>query len=432
MKTARAQYGPAESKLSVKRGLSRRVLPALVALLPAVAYGIGLRTPNQDPEAVARGNAFVATADNPSAIYYNPAGITQLEGHNLSVGVLNYFFVRTHYESPGGTSSNAKFEVIPTPQLHYVWSPKDCAFSFGAGIYAPFGLATSWPEDTGFRSLAIKARLTYLTLNPVIAWKAHRSFSLAIGPTINYSELMFTRGLAPGFGPPDRFKFKGDDSSFGFNAGLLWRPHEQWSVGAQYRSASTMDYDGTSTYNSTALNSSARTKARAPSPQIVSAGVSFRPTPNWNLEFDADYADWSTLKTVTLEGTKNLGLGSALGLPDSDLPLPLDWHGSWIYEFGVTRRLNHGWFISAGYSYSGETTPSQTYSPAVPDTELHIGSLGFGHAGERWRWAVAAQIIAGPARKITDSQPNPLSGESANGSYQLLVPTLSVSVGYRF
>ena len=99
--------------------------------MPAVAYGIGLRTPNQDPEAVARGNAFVATADNPAAIYYNPAGITQLEGQNVQVGVLSYLGINTRYESLSGTASDTKFEVIPAPQLHYVYSLKDNPFSFG-------------------------------------------------------------------------------------------------------------------------------------------------------------------------------------------------------------------------------------------------------------------------------------------------------------
>ena len=37
---------------------------------------MGFRNLNQEASAVARGNAFVATADNPSAIYYNPAGIS--------------------------------------------------------------------------------------------------------------------------------------------------------------------------------------------------------------------------------------------------------------------------------------------------------------------------------------------------------------------
>lgn len=49
-------------------------------LLPLACFGTGLPLPDQDTAATGRGEAFVATADNPSAIYYNPAGITQLSG----------------------------------------------------------------------------------------------------------------------------------------------------------------------------------------------------------------------------------------------------------------------------------------------------------------------------------------------------------------
>src|SRR5262245_56879978 len=66
------------------------LLATVLKMWPTPVFGIGFRIPNQDAEAIARGNAFVATADNPSAIYYNPAGITQLEGHNAQIGVLNY------------------------------------------------------------------------------------------------------------------------------------------------------------------------------------------------------------------------------------------------------------------------------------------------------------------------------------------------------
>ena len=53
-------------------------LALLAALTPATTHALGTRIADQDPTATSRGNAFAATADNPSAIYYNPAGITQL------------------------------------------------------------------------------------------------------------------------------------------------------------------------------------------------------------------------------------------------------------------------------------------------------------------------------------------------------------------
>src|SRR5579862_5314758 len=59
----------------------------VLALLPSLAFGYGSRVSNQDAEATARGNAFTATADDPSAIYYNPAGIMQLDGLNTESGM---------------------------------------------------------------------------------------------------------------------------------------------------------------------------------------------------------------------------------------------------------------------------------------------------------------------------------------------------------
>jgi long-chain fatty acid transport protein len=384
-------------------------------------FGLGFRIPNQDPAAIARGNAFAATADNPAAIYYNPAGITQLPGQNVQVGVLNYLGINTHYEPPSGAAADTKFEVLPIPQVYYTFSPTNIPFSFGLGLYAPFGLGVNWPQNSGFRSLAIESKLQFITFNPVIAWKIHPKLSLGIGPTINYSKIMFLRGLMT---VTDNLKFQGDDFSFGFNAGLLWQPHPKWSLGANYRSATTMDYSGTTTYNPGGGTASAKTTASVPFPQIVSAGISYRPTPKWNIEADVDWSDWSTVNTVMLNGTKNI-----FGV---NLPLQLNWHDSWFYEFGVTRYFDNGWYVSAGYFFSTDTTTSQYFTPAVPDTKLHVGSLGFGHKGERWQWSLAGQIIAGPERTINNSQPNPFTGQSANGKYQLFVPAVSFAVGYHF
>ena len=98
------------------------------------AFGNGFRLPNQDPEAIARGNAFTATADNPAAIYYNPAGITQLEGQQVRAGV---YLISTgvDYKALDGSTHSPDSSFQPVPQLYYVNSPKDSQFSFGLGVY---------------------------------------------------------------------------------------------------------------------------------------------------------------------------------------------------------------------------------------------------------------------------------------------------------
>jgi long-chain fatty acid transport protein len=120
-----------------------------LAPIPRI-YGLGVRNPSQDAYAIARGNAFVATADNPSAIYYNPAGITQLPGQQVRLGVLNYLGLVSEYEAPNGREAKTKYRIEPVPQLYYTFTQDGSPVSFGVGVYAPFGLGLEWPDDTGF------------------------------------------------------------------------------------------------------------------------------------------------------------------------------------------------------------------------------------------------------------------------------------------
>src|ERR1051326_448745 len=146
---------------------------ALVSFcLPNSARALGFRIPNQDAEATAKGNAFMATADNPSAIYYNPAGITQIQGPEAQIG-FHVISVNSHFEAAAGGSSDTKFEIQPVPQVYAVLplenAPEDHPIGLGLGVYAPFGLGIQWPGDASLRNKGIEGRLLYITLTPVAA-----------------------------------------------------------------------------------------------------------------------------------------------------------------------------------------------------------------------------------------------------------------------
>ena len=408
-----------------------RGVPVLILMLCAWvlaapnARALGLRVPNQDATAIARGNAFVATADDPSAIYYNPSGITQLEGQNVQVGSLLYLGIYGDYNSPSGQGIHNDAEVIPVPTLQYTLTPKEWPVSFGFGVYEPFGFSVKWPNDTPFRQESLKGNLAYLTMNPVVAWKILPTLSIGAGPTFNYSRLTLVQGILPNPTPllsADQTEFKGDAWSYGFNGGVLWQPFEQWSFGASYRSSSRMDYHGDFSlhnppppYRSVSVSGAS---TELDFPQIVIGGVSYRPTKHWNLEVDIDWADWSSVNSLSYQGTP--------------VPVPsrkLDWQESFMYEVGVTRYFDSGYYLSAGYFYSQASTSSQYFTPMVPDTDLHIGSLGGGYKGQTWSWALALQIIGGGWRTVTVDQS---VNQTVNGRYKLFTPTLSFSVGYHF
>lgn len=416
MKTQCSVSNTARTEPTVTHSLHRDWLnawlaAALIALIPWQALGLGSRIPNQDAAAIARGNAFVATADNPSAIYYNPAGISQLEGQHAQFGSLFYMNIYADYESPSGKRTKNDPSIIPVPQFQYTVTLKDQPVSFGLGIYAPFGLGMEWPDNAPFRNAGLGVKLTYVTINPVVAWRPIPTLSIALGPTFNYSKAKLRQGI---IASPFQFHFEGEDWAYGFDAGILWQPHPKWSFGAKYWSATSLDYDGTARFgpSATFLPPPSRTQTHLEFPQIVSGGVSFRPTTNWNFEVDVDWSDWDTVKNAAIKGIATL---------------PLNWHSSFFYEAGVTRQLGKGYFISAGYFFSEASTSERNYTPLVPDTDLHVGSIGVGRYGQHWSWTVAGQLIGGEFRKVDHS-----ADPSVNGRYRIFTPTLSFSIAYHF
>lgn len=414
---------------------------ALLLLLGPAAiasHATGFRLPDQDAFATGRGEAFAATADNPSAIYYNPAGITQLEGHQMRLGVYG-IHIRSRYQSPltGRTFRNEK-DLHAIPQLYYVYGPERSPWSFGLGLYAPFGLSSEWPEDTGFRTVATRGEVQYYTINPVVACEVYPGLSLGAGITINHAELDLRQGLVWPAQPLDLFAFKGDGWDVGYNLGLRWQVHEKLVLGVSFRSTTTVELDGHSrAYNQAAFPPGLglvpafpeqrwAAEAAWPFPLKAIFGISWRPTPAWNLEFNADYTGWNRLRTVTLEQS-----GGVPGLIPATVALPLHWEGSWYYEFGLTRYLAGGWHVSAGYIWNENSVPDRTYSPLVADLNRHFWSVGLGRRGERLAWDVAYQLGYGPTHTVTGSTPSAV-GQTADGRYRFLSHAVAVSMEWRF
>src|ERR1700744_2233418 len=121
--------------------LSHRILSLFVLLsgLTSQSFGLGFRIPDQGAAATARGDAFVATADDPSAIYYNPAGITQLQGTSILLGAYGISLKeRVSLDAPGDKSHFSSVNTDPqaVPTMYLTWTPKSSPISLGFGVYA--------------------------------------------------------------------------------------------------------------------------------------------------------------------------------------------------------------------------------------------------------------------------------------------------------
>jgi long-chain fatty acid transport protein len=409
-----------------------------VSACKVAANGFGL--PDQDAFATARGEAFVATADNPSAIYYNPAGITQLKGDNLRGGIYGIYLDPSYTLPNGGQMYHSSENFAAVPQFFYTHTAKDAPLSFGLGVYAPFGGNMSWPENTGFRSVAINGSLTYITINPVVAAKLSPSLSIGAGVMVNYGKINMNQGLQSTSIPnanANFFNFTGDGWSVGYNLGLLWQPHPKISFGATFRSSAGLDFQGNTDFqlqrHPYPTPAQRGASANFTFPLTAAFGVSYRPTPKWNLEFDANYTDWSSFGTVNIEQS-----APAVDPPFyQNIPMNLGWQASWMYEFGVTRYFDSGWHVSAGYVFNENSVPDAYYTPLAADMDRHFFSVGTGFKGKIFDFDVAYQFGYGPAHTVTGSTSSTkpgsgFSGQSADGTYRFTSSAVIVSVGMRF
>lgn len=371
-----------------------------VALSPS-CDALGFRNPDQGGRATAQGEAFVAQADDASAIWYNAAGLTQLDGTQFTSGLyLNYVDAEFHSSLGFGD-----FEPLDRPVvLPHMYMSTDLGMErwrFGLGLNSPFGNAVDWPETAPFRYSVISSSLRVFNLQPTVAYRV--TDWLSVGAGLNYfiGDTEFYRALPAGFPPlflpaEGRFKYEARGDGFGFNFGLMLRPHEKHSFGLTYRSQVNMDFNHDNHVDvsipgfGTVLSTSASSELDLP--QSVAFGYAFKPTEKLKLEFDAEWTNWNTLDTVTLSSPHPLVNGQAVAF---------NWLNSMFYEFGVQYALSESWMLRGGYIFSENTVPDATFSATLPDNDRHVFSIGAGYTKGRISVDVAYQYSLTEDRTIT-------------------------------
>ena len=395
-----------------------RLAAGLLALTPVVLSASGTQVGFKDAFATARGNAFVATADNPSAIYYNPAGLTQLQGQELSATAYFVRFNADYHSALTGRTSSLKTETQLLPQVYYAFAPAGAKWAVGLGVYAPFGLSTDWSNSTDLLEFATKNEETYTTINPVFAWRLTDTLSIGGGVTFNRLKVDLRRGVyySP-VAPAGNYRFNASGSDTGYNLGLRWQPAAEHAFGLSYQARTNFGVSGTSELPPVLASESAR--ADFAFPEVVIAGYSYRPTPEWNLEANIDWTNWTCLKTVVVSKASG------------PLSLPFNWQASCFYELGVTRYLQDGWQVSAGYTLSENSVPDATWNPAVPDATRHFLCAGVGYAQGPVRFMLTLQRALAGTRQVNSGQ-RTLAGSSPDGAYNTAINTLSLSLDFRF
>jgi len=360
------------------------------------------------------GNAFAggaAVAEDASTVWYNPAGMTRLSGQQ--------FVIAGHYIHPsfkanvisasaitgspisGGGGDAGESRLVPN--LYYT-RPITSDFSIGAGINAPFGLATEYESTWAGRYHALRSDIKTVNVNFAGAYKLNDVVSAGAG--INYQRLKAeltqavdfatlctvasggvfsgTCGAVAGFNPntnpnDGNAKVTADSNAWGYNLGLLAQLNNNFRVGAAYRSKMKHSLSGNfdittpgnvpaALRNGTGLvNSGAMADVTLPA--ILSFSAYLQVDSQWALMADITRTNWSALPELRIKFDS--------GQPDSVVTLNLI--DTYRISVGATYKPNGSWVLRGGVALDqSPTTSASDRTPRLPDADRTWFSLGAG------------------------------------------------------
>ncbi len=388
-----------------------RLIPALLALaFSSVAGASGFQLLGEQ-SASGIGNAgagSAAVAENASTIFYNPAGMTQLQAREVSLGgtlVKTSFDFSNSGSSVGalGTSGdgNDGGGVGFVPNAYMSWAiTKDIYLGFGVG--APFGLKTEYDNPWKGAAQSISFDIKTINLNPSIAWRANDWVSLGFGLNWQKVEAEYIRAAAvTSAGARDSTAtLKLSDDAWGWNAGALFNLGPATKLGISYRSAikyeTTGDVQVTSNggaaANATtaALNAAGRssgTKASIELPDTFIFSLSQKLSNQWELLGDVSWTGWSSIPKVDIMRTSGPLNGQNAQTLDTD------FRDTWRFAVGANYTLNDAWKLRLGLAY--DQTPvkaPETRLVSMPDNNRTWFS-----AGAQWKPSKGMAIDVGAA-----------------------------------
>ena len=321
---------------------------------------------------------------NPAVAAYAPAGI-YTEAHYS--GIFGHVNV-TGDTSVGGVSLGlpqnggniAKDAVVPSSYMSYRLSDRLVA---ALSINSPFGLVTEpsnrfWAGQTFARSSDIK---TY-NATPTLAYKLMPTVSIGLGLQIQHTEgtLKNATGITPN---SLNAVVKGDDTSFGFTAGVNWTPSEHTSIGLGWRSSINNNLQGTISIPGSPLGALAGAGIQATfnQPDIVTLSARHQLTDRLTVLATGEWTNWSRLEKLDIVCADNPGGGNPVFCPAGNGQLVrslfLGWHDSWMASIGAEYKYSHHLTLRTGFAY--EKSPIQNAAERtlrVPDTDRLWTSLG--------------------------------------------------------
>jgi long-chain fatty acid transport protein len=407
----------------------------------------GYMIPHQTARGLGLSNAMTAGVNDPSAVYYNPAALSEVNGnHLLASGI--YVNVDNSVENSGRKSRNQHDDnFLASFFANYHIPGTD--LTLGIGTYAPFGLATTYGSDAFTRFAAIQTELKTIYVTPALSWNPTNYLSLGAGLSFVHSSGTFSRalcldpfsGCTQPLGLEGTVRLTDTADAFAYNLGLLVKPMDNLKFGFSYRSRVDLRFDNADakfggSFSTPVANANVRP---IPLPPVINAGLFWQITPNWGAEFVYEYTRWSEFKnfTATFSPTP---IFVPLAAPLPGFTLPQDWKNTSTLRFGSYYALNDNWELRGGIAVEETPIPSKTLNPAIPGADLLTLNAGIGYKWDKISLDLAYMAVFYKTRRVTNDELEGLpataplfyAGAPGRDKYETFNNFVTISIGYRF
>jgi long-chain fatty acid transport protein len=426
-----------------------RALAALTILAPcATVHAGGLYLFDRGARALSRGGAFVAGADDPSSLWYNPAGLADSKNQVLTDATLTVMLASFERVTVGGSGQEdyrhptvkPKQTMLPIPTLALSHNLGLRDFTFGIGIFAPNTVLLNWPQSvkTEYGNQPAPTRYSLMKLKGSIlsnlaigaAW--HGLDGLSIGADVQLVGGMFKVQTA--LSSCDRFicSFP-EDPDFDVVADVKLAPAFgvtgvfgiTYDMGLMRLGASAMlpyELKGEAQLDVDLPSSPIFNDAKVVGdkadfgikfPLILRIGSELRLVKSLRLEGAFVWEQWSAQKEIAIR-PKGIEIQDVTGLGDYEVgPVAIQrkmkdtWSVRGGYEFFVPRRWSPGGIklvMRGGLAYEKGAFKSSAMTPLTLDSDKTVLTGGFGiNLHKRLRFDTVVGYIFMKNMKVRDS-----------------------------
>ena len=414
------------------------LLCLLLAIVPGGrAHAGGFTNFGPSARGTGMGGALMGSIGDPTSFLLNPASLAYLSGTNFSFGATVMIPEQTFAGVAPATAETKMQALVIFPPNIYVTHAFSGGWGLGLAVDIPYVAKTEWnPDWTGGR-LATKSDMRVVIITPSFGIKVSDRLSVGIGINLILPKVLYEQRIPvtmPGsqtpLSVPDAYSTyeAGGGINLGVQAGVLFKPFSNLSLGASYRSHVGVDLEsGQLTYRGVPDSMTSQYPAGNFSttfaiPAQLMAGASWQPLSWFTAAADIEYSTWSQFKSLDISYSNP----SRPAVTVQQL-----WKNTVNTKFGV--EFDFGEIIVRGGIRRQKTPiPTQTLTPGMPDADATGYSVGFGYrVADGLLLDFAYLLIHYADRVVTDSSiPYNNGGDGFNGTYTAQTNAIALNVRY--